>query len=81
MANGDAALGVVGTAMTLMFGVAMIDYAHRSTKDLMKQGRGKGKEKEEKEKEGIGLFNIKFAPDFRPPKGTKPRFDPYGVKF
>ena len=73
MANGDAALGMVGTAMTLMFGVAMIDYAHRSTKDLMKQGRGKGK--------NGNNFNIKYAPNFNPPKGTKPRFDPFGVKF
>lgn len=75
MANGDAALGMVGTAMTLMFGVAMIDYAHRSTKDLMKQGRGRGKGK------NGNNFNIKYAPDFSPPKGTKPRFDPFGVKF
>jgi hypothetical protein len=57
MANGDAALGMVGTAMTLMFGIAMIDYAQRSTKDLMKSGRGKNK------KESFG--NMKFAPDFR----------------
>jgi len=67
MANGDAALGMVGTAMTLMFGVAMIKYAQDSTKDLMKSGRGKGR--------------TNYAPDFRPPKGTKPRFDPYAVKF
>ena len=56
MANGDAALGMVGTAMTLMFGVAMIDYAQRSTKDLMKSGRGKNKK---------DFGNMKFAPDFR----------------
>lgn len=56
MANGDAALGMVGTAMTLMFGVAMIDYAQRSTKDLMKSGRGKGRKTD---------YNMKFAPDFR----------------
>ena len=68
MANGDAALGMVGTAMTLMFGVAMIKYAQDSTKDLMKQGRGKG-------------LTTKFAPDFSPPKGTKPRFDPFDVRF
>ena len=69
MANGDGALGLVGTAMTLMFGVAMIKYAQDSTKDLMKQGRGKG------------LTTTKFAPDFSPPKGTKPRFDPFDVRF
>ena len=45
MANGDAALGMVCTAMTLMFGVAMIDYAQRSTKDLMKSGRGGDKKR------------------------------------
>ena len=67
----DGALGMVGTAMTLMFGVAMIKYAQDSTKDLMKSnGRGKGRN-----------FTTKFAPDFSPPKGTKPRFDPFGVKF
>ena len=60
MANGDAALGMVGTAMTLMFGVAMIDYAHRSTKDLMKSGRGK--------KSVSAQGNMKFAPDFRKSK-------------
>tara|TARA_Y100001951_G_scaffold92284_1_gene86968 strand:- start:295 stop:525 length:231 start_codon:yes stop_codon:yes gene_type:complete len=76
MANGDAALGMVGTAMTLMFGVAMIDYAHRSTKDLMKQGRGKGKNG----KNGNN-FNIKYAPDFSPPKGKQPPFNPFQVKF
>ena len=70
MANGDAALGMVGTAMTLMFGVAMIDYAHRSTKDLMKQGRGKGRN-----------FHIKTAPNFNPPKGKQPSFNPFQVKF
>lgn len=73
MTDGDAALGMVGTAMTLMFGVAMIDYAHRSTKDLMKQGRGKGRNGND--------FNVKHAPDFSPPKGTKQRFDPYSVRF
>ena len=73
MANGDAALGMVGTAMTLMFGVAMIKYAQDSTKDLMKQGRGKGTKPHN--------FTTKFAPDFSPPKGTKPRFDPFDVKF
>jgi len=67
----DGALGMVGTAMTLMFGVAMIKYAQDSTKDLMKSnGRGKGRN-----------YTTKFAPDFSPPKGTKPRFDPFGVKF
>ena len=60
MANGDAALGLVGTAMTLMFGVAMIKYASDSTKDLMKSGRGKGR----KNGRGYGK-TIKFAPDFR----------------
>tara|TARA_Y100001949_G_C15940702_1_gene310036 strand:- start:711 stop:932 length:222 start_codon:yes stop_codon:yes gene_type:complete len=73
MTDGDAALGMVGTAMTLMFGVAMIDYAHRSTKDLMKQGRGKGR--------NGNNFNVKHAPDFSPPKGTKQHFDPYSVRF
>jgi len=38
--EGDA-LGMVGSAMTLMFGITMIKYAQDSTKDLMKQGRGK----------------------------------------
>jgi len=66
----DGALGLVGTAMTLMFGVAMIKYAQDSTKDLMKQGRGKGRN-----------YTTKFAPDFSPPKGTKPRFDPFDVRF
>jgi len=67
----DGALGMVGTAMTLMFGVAMIKYAQDSTKDLMKSnGRGKGRN-----------FTTKYAPDFRPPKGTKPRFDPFDVRF
>lgn len=56
MTNGDPALGMVGTAMTLMFGIAMIDYAQRSTKDLMKSGRGKSKK---------DFGNMKFAPDFR----------------
>ena len=56
MTNGDPALGMVGTAMTLMFGIAMIDYAQRSTKDLMKSGRGKGGK------------NMRFAPDFRKSK-------------
>ena len=56
MANGDAALGMVGTAMTLMFGVAMIDYAQRSTKDLMKSGRGGDKKRRK---------TIKLAQDFR----------------
>ena len=41
MTNSDEALGMVGSAMTLMFGVAMIKYAQDSTKDLMKKGRGK----------------------------------------
>ena len=50
---------MVGTAMTLMFGVAMIDYAQRSTKDLMKSGRGKNKK---------DFGNMKFAPDFRKSK-------------
>ena len=67
----DGALGMVGTAMTLMFGVAMIKYAQDSTKDLMKSnGRGKGRN-----------YTTKFAPDFSPPKGTKPRFDPFDVRF
>ena len=70
MTNGDAALGMVGTAMTLMFGVAMIKYASDSTKDLMKQGRGKGRG-----------YSIKHAPDFSPPKGRKPAVNPYEVKF
>ena len=70
MTNGDAALGMVGTAMTLMFGVAMIKYASDSTKDLMKSGRGKGRN-----------LTIKHAPDFSPPKGRKPAFNPYEVKF
>ena len=59
MANGDPALGMVGTAMTLMFGIAMIDYAQRSTKDLMKSGRGKNKKE---------FGHMKFAPDFRKDK-------------
>ena len=71
MTAGDGALGLVGTAMTLMFGVAMIKYAQDSTQDLMKNGRGKGR----------NGFGIKHAPDFSPPKGTKPRFDPFKVKF
>ena len=58
MTAGDEALGMVGTAMTLMFGVAMIKYASDSTKDLMKTGRGKGR------KNGYGK-TIKFAPEFR----------------
>jgi hypothetical protein len=62
MTNGDPALGMVGTAMTLMFGIAMIDYAQRSTKDLMKSGRGKNK------KEPPTFGNMKFAPDFRQQK-------------
>ena len=67
----DGELGLVGTAMTLMFGVAMIKYAQDSTKDLMKSnGRGKGRN-----------FTTKFAPDFSPPKGTKPRFDAFDVRF
>jgi len=61
MTNGDPALGMVGTAMTLMFGIAMIDYAQRSTKDLMKSGRGKNKR---------DFGNMKFAPDFRHKKGN-----------
>ena len=61
MANGDAALGMVGTAMTLMFGIAMIDYAQRSTKDLMKSGREGAKRKPQGE-------NMRFAPDFRKSK-------------
>jgi|TARA_B100000470_G_C19630628_1_gene319677 hypothetical protein len=54
MTNRDEALGLVGTTMTLMFGVAMIKYAQDSTKDLMKSGRGKDKKP-----------RVKFAPDFR----------------
>ena len=73
MTNGDPALGMVGTAMTLMFGVAMIDYAHRSTKDLMKQGRGKGR--------NGNNFNVKHAPDFSPPNGKVPKFDPFKVEW
>ena len=66
MANGDAALGVVGTAMTLMFGIAMIDYAQRSTKDLMKSGReGAIKKRPPQEKP---FPNMRFAPDFRQQK-------------
>ena len=68
MANGDAALGMVGTAMTLMFGIGMIKYAQDSTKDLMKTGRGKN-------------YTIKTAPNFSAPKGRKPAFNPYEVKF
>jgi|TARA_B100001079_G_scaffold265000_1_gene270152 hypothetical protein len=63
MTNSDEALGLVGSAMTLMFGVAMIKYAQDSTKDLMKKGRGKAK--------------IIPAPDFSPPSGKLPKFDPY----
>jgi len=45
MTREDDALGMVGSAMTLMFGVTMIKYAQDSTKDLMKNGRGKGQKK------------------------------------
>ena len=62
----DPALGMVGTAITLMFGVAMIKNASDSTKDLMKSGRGKGKK------------TIHMAPDFK--KGNVPNFDPYFFK-
>ena len=70
MTAGDEALGMVGTAMTLMFGVAMIKFAQDSTQDLMKKGRGKGRS-----------YNVKYAPDFRPPNGKTPRFDPFKVRF
>ena len=58
----DPALGMVGTAITLMFGIGMVKYASDSTKDLMKSGRGKGKK-------------THVAPDFE--KGNVPNFDPY----
>ena len=43
MTNGDNTLPMIGSVMTLMFGVAMIKYAQDSTQDLMKKGRGKAK--------------------------------------
>lgn len=42
--EGDA-LGMVGSAMTLMFGISMVKYAQDSTRDLMKKGRGKAVKK------------------------------------
>ena len=66
MTNGNPALGMVGTAITLMFGIALIDSAHRSTKDLMKSGRGKAKPDFGFRSTNYG--NMKIAPDFRKDK-------------
>ena len=43
MTNGDNALPMIGSVVTLMFGVAVVKYAQDSTRDLMKGGRGKAK--------------------------------------
>tara|TARA_B100000953_G_scaffold220694_1_gene182634 strand:- start:53 stop:217 length:165 start_codon:yes stop_codon:yes gene_type:complete len=45
MANGDNALPMIGSVVTLMFGIGMVKYAQDSTRDLMKQGRGKAVKK------------------------------------
>ena len=47
-----------------------IDASIKKTQDLMKKGRGKGRS-----------YNVKYAPDFRPPNGKTPRFDPFKVRF
>ena len=73
MPNGDNTLPMIGSVMTLMFGVAMIKYAQESTQDLMKKSRGKAKK------------DIKFNPAHATNKlrvengyGKVPKFNPFG---